>query len=547
MTETIRKSLLRKLVSSGYQVSPDALDYITSLDTPYEVVEMILEGGLGLDVPSVISRDFVASFLDTTDEQDASDYPLLSEREETAQLEVEVIKHEEPAAEESGRKIRILKDPQFSNVGSAGTIEDFADLFEDRFERMKRIYMSRIDTANAISPKTARQQRADARRTRLVNKESGKRERRISQTVIGIVSNKSVASHSHNIILELEDSEGTITCIIPSGREGLNGARLLENGNSVLLDEVLCVSGYVDPDGRLIANDIIFPDIPTAREIGRAKRDVYAAFISDTHCGSKEFLEDEFDSFIDWLNLKDVDTEDREKVKKIEYLFIAGDLVDGIGVYPNQENDLQIPDVVGQYELVAKKLRRVPKRITMITIPGNHDASRQALPKPPVPELFAEPLYDLGDRMMLMGDPCQVLVEGVNVLITHGDAMDDLVVNTPGASYISPAIGMKELLRKRHLAPLYGGKTELAPLQRDWMVIETPPDIVHFGHAHHNCVDNYRGVQIINSGTFQSQTDFMRKQGIIPTPGIVTLVNLHTGAPEVKLFYDLSKMGNGSE
>lgn len=100
---------------------------------------------------------------------------------------------------------------------------------------------------------------------------------------------------------------------------------------------------------------------------------------------------------------------------------------------------------------------------------------------------------------------------------------------------------MTELLKKRHLAPIYGGKTELAPLHRDWMVIDTPPDVVHFGHAHHNAVDNYRGVQIINSGTFQSQTDFMRKQGVVPTPGIVTFMNLQTGVPNVKFFYDMSK------
>jgi DNA polymerase II small subunit len=141
---------------------------------------------------------------------------------------------------------------------------------------------------------------------------------------------------------------------------------------------------------------------------------------------------------------------------------------------------------------------------------------------------------------MMLGDPSQVLVEDVRVLMNHGDSMDDLVTTLPRASYTEPAISMVELLKKRHLAPIYGGKTELAPLHRDWMVIDTPPDVVHFGHAHHNAVDNYRGVQIINSGTFQSQTDFMRKQGVVPTPGIVTFMNLQTGVPNVKFFYDMS-------
>jgi DNA polymerase II small subunit len=100
---------------------------------------------------------------------------------------------------------------------------------------------------------------------------------------------------------------------------------------------------------------------------------------------------------------------------------------------------------------------------------------------------------------------------------------------------------MRELLKKRHLSPIYGGKTELAPLRTDWMVINQIPDIVHFGHAHHNAVNSYRGVLMINSGTFQSQTEFMQKQGIDPTPGIVTYVNLRSGEPNIIPFYDFTK------
>lgn len=543
MTQTVRRNLLRKLVSSGYQVSPDALEYITSLDSPEEVVQSIIDEGSLSHLKPIISREFLMTVLEKGIKEStiAIESPELENPRPVVELEVEKARaYTEPILTVEDR-IRVLKNPEIDKVGSAGTVEDFLALFKDRFARIKRIYMARIDTQTALSPGAAKLQRYDARRTRLLSKEGGKPQKRVSQTVIGIVSSKSV-SKSRNIIIELEDEEDTIICVIPAGRDGLEGAQLLEKGNSILLDETLCVSGYIDQDGRMIANDVIFPDIPTARPLGRAKREVYAVFISDIHAGSAEFLEDEFDSFIDWLNGKDVDSPDRQLVKRIEYLFIAGDLVDGIGVYPNQEKNLQIPDIIGQYDLVAKKLRRINKNVTIISIPGNHDASRQALPKPPVPEMFAEPLYKLGDRMMLLGDPAHVQVEGVDIMLTHGDSMDDLVVNIPGASYVAPATGMVELLKKRHLAPVYGGKTELAPLHRDWLVIDTPPDIIHFGHAHHNAVDNYRGVQIINSGTFQAQTDFMRKQGVVPTPGIVTLVNLKTGAPDVRLFYDLSSM-----
>ncbi len=541
--------MLKKLVSSGYQVSPDALDYITSLDDPEDIVQILSDESVFTKIPSVISREFLISILEKPSHVESImiDEPEVEAPEPFTELEVEKVEPDRESESPSEERIRIIKNPEFDKVGSAGTVEDFLALFNDRFNRIKRIYMSRIDTQAALSPGIAKMQRYDARRSKMLSKEGGKAQKRVSQTVLGIVTSKSV-SRSRNIIIELEDTEDSIMCIIPSGREGLQGAQLFEKGNSILLDETLCISGYVDQDGRMIANDVIFPDIPTARPIGRAKREVYAAFISDIHAGSEEFLEDEFDTFVNWLNGKDVDSADKELVKRIEYLFIAGDLVDGIGVYPNQEKNLQIPDIVGQYNLIAKKLRRINKNVTIISIPGNHDATRQALPKPPVPEVFAEPLYKLGDRMMLMGDPTHIQVEGVDILLTHGDSMDDLVVNSPGASYVSPATGMVELLKKRHLAPVYGGKTELAPLHRDWLVIDSPPDIVHFGHAHHNAVDNYRGVQIINSGTFQDQTDFMRKQGIVPTPGIVTLVNLKTGQPDVRFFFDMSKLNgaNGS-
>ncbi|MFW9909742.1 MAG: DNA-directed DNA polymerase II small subunit [Candidatus Thorarchaeota archaeon] len=540
MTATTRQLLLKKIITSGYQISPDALDYILELESPEDLVEVILSENDSSKFPPVLSREFLIKLMEDTWPTKVIPETKPIEELKLGTLDIEYTEPL-PATGRLSERIVILKNPEYDKVGSSGTIDDFLALFQDRFRRMKRIYMARIDTQSAVSPGTAKMRKSDARRGRLAQSNGERSSRAPNQTVLGIVSNKSVSA-SRNVIIELEDEEDSITCIVPSGVEGLRGNQLLERGNAVLPDEVVCISGYVDGDGRLIANDVIFPDIPTARTIGRATREVYAAFISDIHCGSKEFLEDEFDKFLNWLRGKDADTSDKEMIKRIDYVFVAGDMVDGIGVYPSQEEDLLIPDITAQYELIAKKFRKIPERIRIIAIPGNHDAARQALPKPPIQREFAESLYKLGDRILLMGDPCHIRVEGVDILLTHGDSMDDLVVNTPGASYVSPAIGMKELLRKRHLAPLYGGKTELAPLHRDWMVIDDPPDIVHFGHAHHNAVDNYRGVQVINSGTFQDQTDFMRKQGIVPTPGIVTIVNLRTGQPDIRFFYDLSKL-----
>ncbi|MFX1578948.1 MAG: DNA-directed DNA polymerase II small subunit [Promethearchaeota archaeon] len=538
MTSSVRRNVLKLLIESGLQVAPEALEYILLLDTPLETVKSVLITDKAENHPPVLSLTYVESLIEG--KSPAIELASVTvNKSESATPEPQ----QSPtiADEETGWEYRIEKTPMPEQMGSEGSVEDFLELFRDRFNRIKRIYMSRIDTQNAVSPQVAKLRKDSTKQRKAMTREGVRTTRRSTQIILGIVKNRSI-SQSRNVIIELEDEEESIICIVPATREGLKGQQLSEKANSLLLDEITCISGFVDEDARMIADDVIFPDIPTARDVGRAKRDVYATFISDIHCGSKEFLEDEFDKFIGWMNGRDVDEEDKSLVKQIRYLFVAGDMVDGISVYPTQREDLQIESIYDQYELFASKLKKLPQQIKIFCIPGNHDANRQALPKPPIAEEFAKPLYDLGNRITMLGDPSQVIVEGVNVLITHGDSMDDLVTSIPGASYTAPAKPMKELLKKRHLAPIYGGKTELAPLHRDWMVIDTPPDIVHFGHCHHNAVDNYRGVQIINSGTFQSQTDFMRKQGVVPTPGIVTLLNLRTGAPEVRFFYDMSKV-----
>ncbi|MGY5871983.1 MAG: metallophosphoesterase [Candidatus Thorarchaeota archaeon] len=539
------------LIKSGFQITPDALQYILDLDSPMETVESVILVKNPVDSPSVLSKEFIESLIKGQDTFVQSIEPP----PEIVKEPQEPVPEPEPITSTSDWQFRIEKSPDIESVGSEGTLDDFLKMFRDRFERIKKIYMARIDTQNAVPPSVAKLRKSPTRRAGPMDGDGSRRRRPPSQVVLGIIRDKRI-SKAQNVIIDIEeyqkeessiDTRGSskggnesIICVIPSKLSGLKGQHLSEKANSLLLDEVVCISGYVDNDGRMIADDVIFPDIPTARQIGHAKRDIYAAFISDLHCGSQEFLEDELDQFIAWLNGKDVDDSEKTMVQNIRYLFIAGDMVDGISVYPNQRYHLEISSLYDQYALIASKLEKLPKRVKVFCIPGNHDAARQALPKPPILRDFAEPLYKL-DNVIMLGDPSQVIVEGVNVLITHGDSLDDLVTMLPGASYTEPAMPMKELLKKRHLAPIYGGKTELAPLDRDWMVIDTPPDVVHFGHAHHNAVDNYRGVQIINSGTFQSQTDFMRKQGVVPTPGIVTLLNLRTGAPEIKFFYDLSQ------
>jgi DNA polymerase II small subunit len=121
----------------------------------------------------------------------------------------------------------------------------------------------------------------------------------------------------------------------------------------------------------------------------------------------------------------------------------------------------------------------------------------------------------------------------VEILLHHGRSLDDVISTVPGMNHEHPEKGMTLLLKSRHLAPVYGGKTPLSPENRDFLVIERVPDIFHSGHIHRLEYLNYRGVLVVNSGCWQEQTSYMRRLGFVPTPGKVPVVNLQTLAVTV--------------
>jgi DNA polymerase II small subunit len=235
----------------------------------------------------------------------------------------------------------------------------------------------------------------------------------------------------------------------------------------------------------------------------------------------------EFNRFLLWLNGKLGDSNWREIAGYVKYVVIAGDIVDGIGIYPKQTKELAIKDIYRQYAAASRYLEQIPDYVKLIIIPGNHDASRKALPQPALPKDFAEPVYEVREVHSL-GNPSSISLHGVELLAYHGRSLDDVIANTPGASFDQPEKAMRILLRARHLAPIYGQRTPIAPSKRDCLVIERVPDIFHAGHIHVQGHDRYRGVLMVNSGAWQEQTEYMRKLGLKPTPAVVPVVNLQT-------------------
>jgi DNA polymerase II small subunit len=113
----------------------------------------------------------------------------------------------------------------------------------------------------------------------------------------------------------------------------------------------------------------------------------------------------------------------------------------------------------------------------------------------------------------------------------HVDRIQELREN----AYDEPERVMIDLLKRRHLAPTYGDNM-LSPEMEDQLVIEKEPDVMVSGHFHSHANTTYKGVNVINSSTFQAQTDFQKRMGHEPDPGKVTIVDYKTRKTQVKQF-----------
>ena len=215
-------------------------------------------------------------------------------------------------------------------------------------------------------------------------------------SIIGMVSDISSTTNGHKV-LSLEDPTGSFSVLIRN-----TDKELFELASKILLDEVIGVTGSVTNDGNLMmAAKIIQPDVPNnvQRRTGSHGKIV---LISDVHVGSSQFLEDSWLDFLDFLKGKSDSEVMRELAASIRYLVVAGDLVDGIGIYPDQEMELDILDVYDQYRKAAEYFREIPEHIRVIISPGNHDAVRQAEPQPALPERIQA---DFPQNVIFVGNP----------------------------------------------------------------------------------------------------------------------------------------------
>ena len=331
--------------------------------------------------------------------------------------------------------------------------------------------------------------------------------------IVGMVNDVRYTKNNHKSI-EIEDESGSPTVLIHKENH-----EVFEQSETLLKDEVIGIIG--SRKGTLImASALVNPGVPRIDE-----KPMYFAtvFLSDIHIGSSTFLDKAFDRFIKWINGDFGDDNQQEIANNVKYVVVAGDIVDGIGVYPHQDKELTIKDIHQQYEEAARLFGEI-SHVKIIIAPGNHDASRLAEPQPAIPEDYAKGLYEL-KNLEFVSNPAMVSLDGIKVLIYHGRSFDDMAMTVKGMSHQQSDLIMKELLEKRHLAPIYGERTPLASEIEDHLVIEEIPDVLHTGHVHINSYKRHKGVHLINSGTFQSQTEFQKIYNIVPTCAQVPVIN----------------------
>jgi DNA polymerase II small subunit len=251
-----------------------------------------------------------------------------------------------------------------------------------------------------------------------------------------------------------------------------------------------------------------------------------------------------------WLNGRVGSDEQRRVASKVRYAIFVGDLVEGVGVYPNQERDLAITDVYKQYDYFEQYLKQIPSNIQIILVPGNHDIGRLSEPQP---SLFFDTMKSISQmpNVLSLSNPCifnigshkDIDFPGFDVLLYHGGSIFYYAENLPlvrsQGGIKRTDLVMKYLLQRRHLAPTHSSTIYVPDSQKDPLVIETVPDFFVTGHTHKLAVSSYRNVTIINASCWAGMTDYMEKRGVVPEPGRLPIVNLQTR--EVKVMNFLSR------
>lgn len=396
--------------------------------------------------------------------------------------------------------IRVVTESDITGVSTCeGKMADFARYFQNRYRVIRKILERRRELGGALPIERALRMDREVK-------------------LIVIVAEHSITKNGHRI-LTVEDETDSCKVLISKDSDLI--------GEIFLNDEVVGIVGKpTQKKDMIIASEIVRPDIPLNNPWNPSDSVSSVAFLGDVHVGSNTFLDKHWKRMVDWMK-------QNAEAMSLDYLVLPGDIVDGIGIYPDQEDELIIDDIFKQYEYLGQQLLEIPDHIKIVIQPGNHDAVRPAEPQPALAEVFAK---SFDSNIIMAGNPVYLEIEGRSVLSYHGRSLDDWIASVQQLKYERPLEVMREMLRRRHLAPVYGMRTPLAPEKRDYMVIDRIPEIFVTGHVHGAHYEDYRDIRMINASTWQSQTDFQRMHNFNPDPAVMPIVHLGNGQVTMQSF-----------
>jgi DNA polymerase II small subunit len=510
-------------ISKGYQIHPDAFAMLKGLDIDIlkavqdivrikvrqkgasfilveDIKNLINTEGKSADVNGVSSNTLLNTATPIIDVNHLSSSTTIASSSDFRQQQQQ---------QQHSSKVLLDSTP---SVNSGEGVNGYTSLFRSRFEKSLHILALRPDSKR-ITKIASLKRKSNNTRSRKSYEIEGDPNKNSSSVVAGLLMSK--RSKKNGLEMTIDDYSGMLNVLAIT-------EELKRQASMLALDQMVMLE--VDNANKkgmqgFIVKNLVSPDIPDHLP-NRSKSESYVILTSDLHVGSKYFLEVEFLRFLSWLS----STED-EIIGKIKFVCIGGDIIDGIGIFPNQEKELIEMDTGKQMSHAIDLLAKIPQHIKVFIIPGNHDPGRRALPQPALPRKHSDKLYSF-ENFAMLGNPSLLELNSVKILMYHGQSLDDIIATTPGLSYSRPAEAMKVLLKARHLSPIYGERTPIGPELEDMMVITEVPDIFHSGHVHSIDVQNYRGTLIVNSGAWQAQTKYQQTIGIVPTPGIAIAVNL---------------------
>ncbi len=507
--------IIHSLIQKGYLASPDIFDS----DLEIEKITKLLEENLILDKPLIVNKDILgslSSFKNLRIKWNEVERARVFLEKGRSEIEyknfLELINIKKTTKKELLiPSVKLIKN--YLKPDKKIDLHDFVEYFRNRYKALREILGKRPELQEVIS----------------INKVLNKKDKE-KATIIGIVMSKEKTKNG-NFIFDMEDLTGKIKVIV-----GKNDNELYNISKEVSLDEVI---GFVGSCGKgiLFGRKIITPDIPLTKELKKSPDEAYLVCTSDIHVGSRLFYREDFLNFIEWANCNLGDEKQKEIAKKIKYITMTGDLVAGIGVYPGQDNDLEIKDIREQYKELANLLSKIRKDVLIILCPGDHDAVRMSEPQPILDKEFAPELFEM-DNVVLATNPAFINLHssenfsGFDAVLYHGKSFvyyADNVESIRSSGWTARGdLIMKYLLQRRHLSPTHTATLYIPDAKNDPLLLDLIPDFIITGHLHQVSNMNYRNVSLIGCGCWEGLTPYQEKTGSKTDTAKVTLVNLKT-------------------